>query len=92
MHPEEYRQIIKRLETHFDEFKVNCQGSQMFVDEDKRVVEKQINGAQNHYDKLVVQLPVYSQYRTIYTVSKMTNKSTVNGKVWVYLSNNLFFK
>lgn len=62
MHPEEYRQIIKSLETHFEEFKVSSQGSQMFADEDKKSMEHQINGAQTHYDQLVVQLPVYSQY------------------------------
>lgn len=62
MRPEEYRQIIKSLETHFEEFKVSSQGSQMFADEDKKSVEHQVNGAQTHYDQLVVQLPVYSQY------------------------------
>ncbi|XP_073332986.1 desmoplakin-A-like [Pagrus major] len=61
MRPEEYRQIIKSLETHFEEFKVSCSGSQMFVDEDKRTMENQFNGAQNHYEQLVVQLPTYSE-------------------------------
>ncbi|XP_070688404.1 desmoplakin-A-like [Pempheris klunzingeri] len=59
MRPEEYRQIIKNLETHFEEFKVSCHGSQMFVDEDKKTIENQVTGAQSHYDQLVVQLPVY---------------------------------
>ncbi|XP_051231455.1 desmoplakin isoform X2 [Dicentrarchus labrax] len=59
MRPEEYRQIMKNLETHFQEFKVSCHGSQMFVDEDKRAMENQFNGAQAHYDRLVVQLPTY---------------------------------
>lgn len=62
MRPEEYRQIIKNLETHFAEFKLSSQGSQMFADEDKRSIENQFNGATAHYDQLVVQLPVYSQY------------------------------
>lgn len=62
MKPEEYRQIIKSLETHFEEFKMNSLGSQMFVDEDKRTIENQFDKAQAHYDQLVVQLPVYSQY------------------------------
>lgn len=61
MRPEEYRQIIKSLQSHFEEFKLSCQGSQMFADEDKKSVENQVNGAQNYYDRLVVQLPVYSQ-------------------------------
>ncbi len=60
MRPEEYRQIIKNLETHFEEFKVSCHGSQMFAEEDKRSMENQFNGAQAHYDQLVVQLPTYS--------------------------------
>ncbi|XP_034533557.1 desmoplakin isoform X1 [Notolabrus celidotus] len=59
MRPEEYRQIIKNLETHFDEFKVSCVGSQMFADEDKRTIESQFSGAQDHYETLVVQLPTY---------------------------------
>ncbi|XP_041790693.1 desmoplakin isoform X2 [Chelmon rostratus] len=59
MRPEEYRQIIKTLETHFEEFKVSCHGSQMFADEDKRTIENQFTGAQAHYDQLVVQLPAY---------------------------------
>lgn len=66
MRPEEYRQIIKSLETHFEEFKVSCSGSQMFADEDKRTMENQFNGAQSHYEQLVVQLPTYSEYYTKY--------------------------
>lgn len=61
MRPEEYRQIIKSLENRFEEFKISSQGSQMFADEDKRSIENQVNGAQTHYDQLVVQLPVYGQ-------------------------------
>ncbi|XP_076579508.1 desmoplakin-B isoform X1 [Chaetodon auriga] len=59
MRPEEYRQIIKSLESHFEEFKVSCHGSQMFAEEDKRTIENQFSGAQAHYDQLVVQLPAY---------------------------------
>lgn len=62
MRPDEYRKIIKNLETHFAEFQVSCNGSQMFADEDKRVIENEYNGATAHYDQLVVQLPVYGQY------------------------------
>lgn len=69
MRPEEYRKIIKNLETHFAEFKVSCNGSQMFADEDKRAIESQFNGATAHYDQLVVQLPVYSQYSSKSRVS-----------------------
>ncbi|XP_061831580.2 desmoplakin-B-like [Nerophis lumbriciformis] len=59
MHPEEYRNLIKSLETHYEEFKLSCQGSQMFADNDKRSIESQFNGAQTHYETLVVQLPTY---------------------------------
>ncbi|XP_055364407.1 plectin-like isoform X5 [Betta splendens] len=59
MRPEEYRQIIKNMETHYEEFKLASHGSQMFADEDKRSIENQFNGAQAHYDQLVVQLPTY---------------------------------
>ena len=62
MRPEEYRQIIKSLETHYEEFKLSSHGSQMFVDDDKRGIENKFTEAQTHYDNLVVQLPVYSQY------------------------------
>ena len=65
MCPEEYRQIIKNLETHYEEFKLNSHGSQMFADEDKRSIENQLTGAQAYYDQLVVQLPTYSQYYKI---------------------------
>ncbi|XP_067086395.1 desmoplakin-B-like isoform X2 [Osmerus mordax] len=62
MRPEEYRSIVKSLESHYDEFKVCCHGSQMFGDEDKRSIESQYTGAQAHYDQLVVQLPAYSEW------------------------------
>lgn len=62
MRPEEYRQILKSLETHFEEFKVSSQGSLMFADEDKKSMEQEVNGAQTYYNQLVVQLPVYSRY------------------------------
>lgn len=76
MKPEEYRQIMKSLETHFEEFKVSSLGSQLFVDEDKRTMENQFNKAQTHYDQLVVQLPVHSQYYTKYTVMFRTQNNS----------------
>uniref|UniRef100_A0A3Q0RZK2 Desmoplakin n=1 Tax=Amphilophus citrinellus TaxID=61819 RepID=A0A3Q0RZK2_AMPCI len=62
MRPEEYRKIIKSLETHYEEFRLNSQGSQMFADEDKKTIENQVIGAQSHYGQLVVQLPTYSKF------------------------------
>ncbi|XP_049577919.1 desmoplakin-A isoform X2 [Syngnathus scovelli] len=59
MSPEEYSQFIRSLETHYEEFKVSCQGSQMFAENDKRGMEIQFNGAQAYYGTLVVQLPAY---------------------------------
>ncbi|XP_078114469.1 desmoplakin-B isoform X1 [Sander vitreus] len=59
MRPEEYRQLIKSLETHYEEFRVNSHGSQMFTDDDKRGIESQFTGAQDHYEQIVVQLPTY---------------------------------
>uniref|UniRef100_A0A672YXU5 Desmoplakin b n=1 Tax=Sphaeramia orbicularis TaxID=375764 RepID=A0A672YXU5_9TELE len=61
MSQEEYRQIIRSMETHYEEFKKTSKGSQMFAEEDRKVIENQFTGAQAHYDKLVVQLPSYGQ-------------------------------
>uniref|UniRef100_A0A668ARA0 Desmoplakin n=1 Tax=Myripristis murdjan TaxID=586833 RepID=A0A668ARA0_9TELE len=57
MRPEEYRSIIKRLETHYQEFLRSSQGSELFGEEDKQTIQGQFAGAQNHYDTLVIQLP-----------------------------------
>ncbi|KAL4630997.1 desmoplakin isoform X1 [Arapaima gigas] len=67
MRPEEYRSIIKSLETHYQEFRRNCLGSEMFGEEDKRNIETQYNGAQTYYDSLVVLLPGYGEH--LFTVS-----------------------
>uniref|UniRef100_A0A8C8BRA4 Desmoplakin n=1 Tax=Oncorhynchus tshawytscha TaxID=74940 RepID=A0A8C8BRA4_ONCTS len=61
MRPEEYRSILKSLEAHYSEFTHCCHGSEMFKDEDKRSIESQYTGAHAHYDRLLVQLPVYSE-------------------------------
>ncbi|KAG9282548.1 desmoplakin-like [Astyanax mexicanus] len=57
MRLEEYRSIIKSLETHYQEFQRISLGSDMFKEEDKRSIETQYTGAQHHYDQLVVHLP-----------------------------------
>uniref|UniRef100_A0A3Q1ERP6 Desmoplakin b n=1 Tax=Acanthochromis polyacanthus TaxID=80966 RepID=A0A3Q1ERP6_9TELE len=75
MRPEEYRQIIKSLETHYEEFKLSSRGSQMFADEDKRSIENQFTGAQAHYDQLVVQLPTYGQRVSSSSVSTASSSS-----------------
>ncbi|XP_037829963.1 desmoplakin isoform X2 [Kryptolebias marmoratus] len=73
MHPEEYRQILKNLETHYEEFKLISQGSQMFGDDDKRSIENQFIGAQSHYDKLVVELPTYAATQEEIQVEETTD-------------------
>ncbi|XP_071005886.1 desmoplakin-A-like isoform X2 [Oncorhynchus clarkii lewisi] len=64
MRPEEYRSILKSLEAHYSEFTHCCHGSEMFKDEDKRSIESQYTGAHAHYDRLLVQLPVYTAQQT----------------------------
>lgn len=61
MRPEEYRGVIKRLETTYQEFLRTSQGSEMFKEEDKKNLQGHFDRAQEHYDTLVVQLPNYSE-------------------------------
>lgn len=61
MRPEEYRTIIKRLETHYQEFLRSSQGSEMFGEEDKKTIQGSFDKAQNHYDTLIIQLPSYRE-------------------------------
>ncbi|XP_060739446.1 desmoplakin-A-like isoform X2 [Tachysurus vachellii] len=60
MRPEEYRSMIKSLDSHYKEYQRNCLGSEMFVDEDKRAIENQYIGAQKRYNQLIVELPSYA--------------------------------
>ncbi|KAM6990568.1 desmoplakin-A isoform 2-T2 [Tautogolabrus adspersus] len=59
MRPEEYRSVIKRLETHYQEFQRTSQGSDLFGDEDKINIQGHFDKAQNYYDTLIIQLPTY---------------------------------
>lgn len=61
MRPEQYRSIIKSLETHYQEFMRNSQGSEMFKEEDKKTIQGHFDKAQNHYDTLIIQLPTFSE-------------------------------
>uniref|UniRef100_A0A8C7M2B8 Desmoplakin a n=1 Tax=Oncorhynchus mykiss TaxID=8022 RepID=A0A8C7M2B8_ONCMY len=65
MRPEEYRNIIKSLETHYQEFLRNSHGSEMFGEDEKKKMEGQYSGAQSHYDTLVIGLPTYSESKGI---------------------------
>ncbi|XP_017349765.1 desmoplakin-A isoform X2 [Ictalurus punctatus] len=78
MRPEEYRSIMKSLESHYQEYQRNCLGSEMFVEEDKRAIESQYTGAQKHYDQLIVQLPAYTgQQEVVVDSSVKATSSTV---------------
>lgn len=61
MRPEEYRSIIKRLETHYQEFMHTSQGSEMFGEEEKKTIQGHFDKAQTYYDTLIIQLPAYSE-------------------------------
>uniref|UniRef100_A0A673CQQ6 Desmoplakin a n=1 Tax=Sphaeramia orbicularis TaxID=375764 RepID=A0A673CQQ6_9TELE len=61
MRPEEYRSIIKRMDTHYQEFLRTSQGSELFGEEDKKTIQGHFDKAQSHYDTLIVQLPAYSE-------------------------------
>uniref|UniRef100_A0A8B9KEZ1 Desmoplakin a n=1 Tax=Astyanax mexicanus TaxID=7994 RepID=A0A8B9KEZ1_ASTMX len=60
MKPEEYRNIIKSLELHYQDFLRLSHGSEMFGAEDKSRIEAEYNGAQSHYEVLLTKLPNYS--------------------------------
>uniref|UniRef100_A0A8C6NMK7 Desmoplakin n=1 Tax=Nothobranchius furzeri TaxID=105023 RepID=A0A8C6NMK7_NOTFU len=62
MNPEEYRTLIKRLETHYQEFVRTSQGSEMFGEEEKKNIQGQFDKTQQHYDTLIIQLPIFSEY------------------------------
>lgn len=63
MRPEEYRSLIKRLETHYQEFLQTSKGSEMFGDDEKKTIQGHFEKAQDHYETLVIQLPTYSEFR-----------------------------
>ncbi|XP_051555480.1 desmoplakin-like isoform X1 [Myxocyprinus asiaticus] len=90
MRPEEYRNIIKSLELHYQEFMRNSHGSEMFRDEDKRKMEQQYSGAQTHYDQLVIQLPTYRENGVKVDVVKQV-KGENDGKKVVGSSLNIGF-
>lgn len=69
MRPEEYRSIIKRLETHYQEFLRTSQGSEMFGEEDKKTIQGHFDNAQNHYDTLIIQLPTYRESKSSVIIS-----------------------
>ncbi|XP_051554188.1 desmoplakin-like isoform X2 [Myxocyprinus asiaticus] len=81
MRPEEYRNIIKSLEMHYQEFMRNSHGSEIFGDDDKRKMEQQYTGAQAHYDQLVIHLPTYRENGGKVEVTKQVKVETDGKKV-----------
>ncbi|XP_029309010.1 desmoplakin-A isoform X1 [Cottoperca gobio] len=61
MRPEEYRSVIKRLETHYQEFLRTSHGSELFGEEDKKTIQGDFDKAQTHYDTLVIQMPAHRE-------------------------------
>ncbi|XP_037314120.1 desmoplakin-A-like isoform X2 [Pungitius pungitius] len=57
MRPDEYRNVIKILETHYQEFLRTSQGSDMFGEEDRKIIQGRFDDAQKNYYDLIVQLP-----------------------------------
>ncbi|XP_067385192.1 desmoplakin-A isoform X3 [Channa argus] len=60
MRPEEYRNIIKRMETHYQEFLRTSQGSELFGEEEKKTMQGHFDKAQSYYDTLIIQMPTYA--------------------------------
>ncbi|XP_053537724.1 desmoplakin-A isoform X1 [Ictalurus punctatus] len=55
MKPEEYRNIIKSLEHHYEEFRRLSHQSNLFEDADKRKIEADYSSAQTYYDQIITQ-------------------------------------
>uniref|UniRef100_A0A8C7YTA6 Desmoplakin a n=1 Tax=Oryzias sinensis TaxID=183150 RepID=A0A8C7YTA6_9TELE len=76
MRPEEYRSVIKRLETTYQEFLRTSQGSEMFKEEDKKNLQSHFDQAQQHYDTLLVQLPNYQEKEVKIVTKEESSKVT----------------
>lgn len=73
MRPEEYRSIMKRMETHYQEFLRTSQGSELFGEQEKETIQGHVDKAQSHYDTLIIQLPAYSECKTSnYLIAKLS--------------------
>nr|XP_019962526.1 PREDICTED: desmoplakin isoform X2 [Paralichthys olivaceus] len=59
MPPEEYRNMIKRLETHYQEFINTSKSSEMFRDDEKKTIKGYFDQARVYYDNLIIQLPAF---------------------------------
>ncbi|XP_059914394.1 desmoplakin-A-like isoform X1 [Gadus macrocephalus] len=81
MRPDEYRTVIKRLETHYQEFLRTSQGSELFGEEEQKNIKGQFAFAQNHYDGLIVQLPTYTPAPVVPVVKPAVPSTTETVKV-----------
>ncbi|XP_060940862.1 desmoplakin-A-like isoform X2 [Limanda limanda] len=64
MRPDEYRNMIKRLENHYQEFVHTSESSELFGEEDKKTIQGHFDKAQTHYDTLIIQLPAHREDAT----------------------------
>lgn len=62
MPPDEYRNVIKILETHYQEFLRTSQGSEMFGEEDRKIIQGRFDDAQKNYYDLIIQLPAHGEW------------------------------
>lgn len=89
MRPEEYRSLIKRLETHYQEFLLTSKGSEMFGEDDKQIIQGHFEKAQDHYETLVIQLPSYSEFRktSLQPVLQLSHEQWLLHQCSVFLLN-----
>uniref|UniRef100_A0A3B5QL62 Desmoplakin a n=1 Tax=Xiphophorus maculatus TaxID=8083 RepID=A0A3B5QL62_XIPMA len=76
MRPDEYRELIKNMEVHYQEFMRSSQGSELFGEEDRKTMQGHFNKAQEHYDTLIIQMPNYSK-EEFFPVKQPTKTNTV---------------
>uniref|UniRef100_A0A8C6KX20 Desmoplakin n=1 Tax=Nothobranchius furzeri TaxID=105023 RepID=A0A8C6KX20_NOTFU len=84
----EYRTLIKRLETHYQEFVRTSQGSEMFGEEEKKNIQGQFDKTQQHYDTLIIQLPIFIKV-TQATVTKGKPPTQASSSVSLTLLSSL---
>lgn len=76
MRQEDYQKVVTDLELHYQDFMRNSQGSNMFGDDEKRKMQSHFSEAQNHYQKLVVQLPGQTRETTTVITKKPPPNTT----------------
>ncbi|KAF4088598.1 hypothetical protein AMELA_G00056630 [Ameiurus melas] len=84
MKPEEYRNIIKGLEHHYEEFRRLSHQSNLFEDADKKKIEAEYSSAQTHYDQIITKVQTNTVLKPpvkveLVTPVKAPTVSTVEG-------------